>query len=109
MGSKGKAVEIKDFDERADILELFAAEPLQTIALSQASSRFRAEEDGTGSGHTGQPGCQVGNGATGRERPPCPSHTLETGRSDQGNAGIQAHMHREWLRGILGVERYGGF
>ena len=62
------AAEAIDLDRCSDILELFPAEPLQPIALSQASSRLWSDEDLTGFGHICQTGHQVGNGTAGRER-----------------------------------------
>src|SRR2546428_4948566 len=97
-----------DLDRCSDILELFPAEPLQPVALSQASSRLWSDEDFTGFGHIRQTGHQVGDGTAGRERPSRPTYTLKTGRTDQGDTGIKAHMHGERLHGIVGVERLRG-
>src|SRR5438093_10830364 len=97
-----------DLDRCSDILELFPAEPLQPVALSQTSSRLWSDEDFTGFGHIRQTGHQVGDGTAGRERPPRPTRALKTGRTDQGDTGIKAHMHGERLHGILSVERLSG-
>src|SRR5262245_42029290 len=102
------AAEAINLDRCRDILEPFPAEPLQLIAFSQASSCLWSNEDFTGSGHIRQTGHQVGDGTAGRECPPRPTYTLKTGRTDQGNAGVQAHMHSEWLHGIVSVERLSG-
>ena len=93
-----------DLDRRSDILELFPAEPLQPIALSQASSRLWSDEDLTGFGHICQTGHQVGNGTAGRERPPCSTHPFKTRRTDQGDPRVKAHVHGERLHGVFSVE-----
>src|SRR5438309_2833255 len=61
VGGREMAAEAIDLDRCSDILELFPAEPLQPIALSQASSRLWSDEDLTGFGHICQTGHQVGN------------------------------------------------
>ena len=73
------AAEAIDLNRCIDILELFPAEPLQPVALSQASRRLWPDEDFTGFGNICQTEHQVGDGTAGRERPPRPAHTLKAG------------------------------
>lgn len=102
-----------DFDERVDILEMLMAESLQPVVRCQATSRLWAEEDFPRFGQTGETGRQVGDGATGRKRLPCPMHTLKTRRTDQGDIpglllGWLLQMAHERLpiigRGVEGLQ-----
>src|SRR5262245_54390406 len=102
------AAEAIDLNRCIDVLELFPAEPLQPVALSQASGRLGPDEDLTRFGNLCQPGPQVSDGTAGRERPPRPTSALKTGRTDQGDTGVEAHMHGERLHGIVSIERLSG-
>src|SRR5262249_23297094 len=108
MGGRERAAEAIDLNGCIDMLELFPAEPLQPVVLSKASRRLRSDENFTGFGNVCQTGHQVRDGTAGRERPPRPTYALKTGRTDQGNTGVEAHMHSEWLQGIFSVERLRG-
>src|SRR5712691_8612298 len=107
------AAEAIDLDRYVDILELFPilelcpADSLQAVTITYALSHLWPDEDFTSFGNICQTSRQVGDCTTGRERPPRSTHTLKTSRTDQGDTGVEAHMHCERLHGILGVECLG--
>src|SRR5215831_12894520 len=108
IGGRERAAEAINLNRCSDILELFPAESLHLIVLSQASRRLWSDENFTGFGNISQTGHQVSDGTAGRERPPRPTYALKTGRTDQSDTGVKAHMYGEWLYGIVSVEGLSG-
>src|SRR6516165_10838699 len=75
-----------------EIFQVFAAESLHLIAITQAAEGLWTNQELTGLGSGGQARRQVGDWTARRKSPAGPLCTLEAGRTDQGEPRVQTHM-----------------
>src|SRR6266571_2976987 len=80
------------------IFQVFAAELLHMIALTQAADGFWTDQELTGLGSGCQARRQVGDRAARRKGPARPLRTLEAGRADQGEPRVETHVDSQRRR-----------
>src|SRR5215471_778930 len=83
-----------------EIFQVFAAESLHLIALTQAADGLWTDQELAGLGSGCQTRRQVRHRAARREGPAGPLCPLEAGRPDQGEPRVETHMDRQRRRAI---------